>query len=233
MRRFSVLLVDDEARIINFLKAKLSAVGYEVFTASDGIDALNEVRRRELDVVVLDLIMPGRNGLDVLTELRTFSTVPIIILSAKGTDSDKIEGLRLGADDYLAKPFNPDELIARIEAVRRRIEPEARLQAPKKLTLGNVVVDFNSRIVTVNGMPRVLTRIEWLLLSELVRNMGHLLLYEDLLTRVWGPEYRDDVQLLRTWISRLRDKLGDDPTNPRLIHTITKTGYLINEPPAE
>lgn len=233
MRRFSVLLVDDEARILNFLKAKLNVVGYDVLTANNGADALQQVRRQEPYVMVLDLIMPGMNGLDVLKELRTFSTIPVIVLSAKGTDSDKIEGLRRGADDYLAKPFNPDELIARIEAVRRRVEPEAKLQAPEKLKLGDVVIDFNSRIVMVNGVSKTLTRIEWLLLNEMVRNIGHLLLYEDLLTRVWGPEYRGDVQLLRTWMSRLRYKLEDDPTNPKLIHTITKTGYLINEPSAE
>lgn len=233
MRRFPVLLVDDEARILHFLKAKLSAVGYDVLTANNGADALQQVRRQEPYVIVLDLIMPGMNGLDVLKELRTFSTIPVVVLSAKGTDSDKIEGLRVGADDYLAKPFNPDELIARIEAVRRRVEPEAKLQAPEKLKLGDVVIDFNSRSVTVNGVSKTLTRIEWLLLNEMVRNIGHLLLYEDLLTRVWGPEYRDDVQLLRTWMSRLRYKLEDNPANPRLIHTITKTGYLINEPSAE
>jgi DNA-binding response OmpR family regulator len=180
---------------------------------------------------VLDLLMPKMDGLDMLKQLRTFSPVPVIILTAKGADTDRIKGLQLGADDYLPKPFNPDELVARIEAIRRRLEPDERRKIPEVLELGNITVDFRKRNVLVNGQEKYLTRTEWLLLSQLINNAGRLMLYEELLTQVWGPEYRDDVQILRTWISRLRSKLESDPDNP-LIRTVPKTGYIIDRPAA-
>ena len=176
--------------------------------------------------------MPKMDGLEMLKELRSFSAMPVIMLTAKGADADRIKGLQLGADDYLPKPFNPDELVARIEAVRRRLEPSERMKVPEILSLGNVTVDFKRRSISARNQEQYLTRTEWLLLSQLINNAGRLMLYEDLLTRVWGPEYRDDVQLLRTCVSRLRSKLEDDPTKPRLIHTIPKTGYIIDQPPA-
>ncbi|MDH5696840.1 MAG: response regulator transcription factor, partial [Dehalococcoidia bacterium] len=181
---------------------------------------------------VLDLLMPKMDGFEMLKELRTFSAVPVIILTAKGADADRIKGLQLGADDYLPKPFNPDELMARIEAIRRRLEPSERRRIPEVFNLGHVTVDFKRRTVLVGGEEKYLTRIEWLLLSQLINNAGRLMLYEELLTRVWGPEYRNDVQILRTWISRLRGKLESDPNNPKLIRTIPKTGYMVDQPSA-
>jgi DNA-binding response OmpR family regulator len=174
--------------------------------------------------------MPGMNGLEMLRELRSFSMVPVIILTAKGEDTDRIEGLRLGADDYLPKPFNPDELVARIEAVGRRISFGGRQEALEIFAVDGVVVDFKKHSVSVHGEYRYLTRIEWLLLSELAHHTGRLLLYGELLTSVWGAEYRDDIYLLRTWISRLRYKLEIDPKHPRLIRTITKAGYIMDQP---
>jgi DNA-binding response OmpR family regulator len=138
----------------------------------------------------------------------------------------------LGADDYLAKPFSPDELIARIEAMRRRLSPDDKRKIRDQLSLGDLVIDFKKRLVIVRGEEARLTRIEWLLLSELAQNAGSLMLYSDLLTRVWGPEYRDDVQILRTWISRLREKMEIDTDNPKLIRTIPKTGYIMDLPSA-
>ena len=231
MRRFRILVVDDEERILNFLSTKLKASGYEVLTAGDGVTGLEQVQAQEPDLVVLDLLMPKMDGLDMLKQLRTFSPVPVIILTAKGADTDRIKGLQLGADDYLPKPFNPDELVARIEAIRRRLEPDERRKIPEVLELGNITVDFRKRNVLVNGQEKYLTRTEWLLLSQLINNAGRLMLYEELLTQVWGPEYRDDVQILRTWISRLRSKLESDPDNP-LIRTVPKTGYIIDHPTA-
>ncbi len=230
MKRFGILLVDDEERILNFLRSKLKASGYEVFTASNGVEALEQVRAQEPDLVVLDLLMPKMDGFETLKELRSFSTVPVIILSARGADADKIKGLSLGADDYLPKPFNPDELAARIEAVRRRLEPAERRKILEPLSLGGITIDFKRHLVIIGGEEIYLTRIEWFLLSELAHNAGRLLLYEELLMRVWGPEYHDDVQLLRTWISRLRYKLEKDPDNPKLIRTIPKTGYIMDHP---
>ena len=230
MRRFRILVVDDEVRILNFLSSKLKASGYEVLTASNGLKGLEQAQAQEPDLIVLDLLMPRMDGLEMLKELRTFSAVPVIILTAKGADADRIKGLQLGADDYLPKPFNPDELVARIEAVRRRLEPGERRKIAEVFQLGNVTIDFRKHNVLVSGEEKYLTRTEWLLLSQLINNAGRLMLYEELLTRVWGPEYRNDVQILRTWISRLRGKLESDPNNPKLIRTISKTGYILDQP---
>jgi len=230
VRRFRILIVDDEERILNFLNSKLRASGYDVLTASNGLEGLEQAQAQEPDLIVLDLLMPKMGGLEMLKELRGFSAVPVIILTAKGADADRIRGLQLGADDYLPKPFNPDELVARIEAVRRRLEPGERRKIPEVFSLGNVTVNFKKHNVVVNGEQKYLTRIEWLLLSQLINNAGRLMLYGELLTRVWGPEYCNDVQILRTWISRLRNKLERDPNNPKLIRTISKTGYIIDQP---
>jgi DNA-binding response OmpR family regulator len=228
MRRFRVLVVDDEQRILSFLSSKLKASGYEVLTASNGIEALEQIEAQEPDLVVLDILMPKKDGFETLKELRTFSPVPTIILSAKGTNADKVKGLNLGADDYLAKPFSPDELVARIEAVKRRLSSDETRKIRDQLCLGDLVVDFKKRLVIIRGEETHLTRIEWLLLSELAQNAGKLMLYGDLLTRIWGPEYRDDIQILRTWISRLREKIESEPNNPKLIRTIPKTGYIMD-----
>ena len=230
MKQFRILVVDDEPRILNFLTSKLRASGYDTLTASNGVEALEQAQAQQPDLIVLDVVMPKMDGFETLKELRVFSAVPVIFLSAKGTDVDRIKGLGLGADDYLSKPFSPDELVARIDAVRRRVGPSENRRAHDRYVLGNLSVDFAKRLVTVNGKEVRLTRIEWLLLSELAQNAGRLMLYEELLTRVWGVEYRDDVQLLRTWISRLRYKVEQDPGNPSVIRTIPKTGYIMDEP---
>lgn len=230
MKQFCVLVVDDEQRILNFLSSKLKVSGYEVLTATNAFEALEAVQAQEPDLVVLDVLMPRKDGFETLKELRTFSSVPVIILSAKGANADKVKGLSLGADDYLAKPFSPDELVARIEAVRRRLSPDEKRKNRESISSGDLTIDFQKRIVLVRGEEIRLTRIEWLLLSELTQHTGSLMLYSDLLTRVWGREYRDDVQILRTWISRLREKIESDPTNPKLIRTVPKTGYIIDLP---
>ncbi len=229
MKRFRILVVDDEERIVHFLTTKLKASGYEVLTAGDGVSGLEQTQAQEPDLIVLDLLMPRMDGLEMLKELRSFSSVPVIILTAKGADADRIKGLRLGADDYLPKPFNPDELVARIEAIRRRLQPTDKDKETELFRMGDVTIDFSKRQATVGGESKYLTRTEWLLLSQLVNNAGRLMLYEELLTRVWGPEYRDDIQILRTWLSRLRRKLQSDPKNP-LIRTVPKAGYIIDRP---
>jgi two-component system KDP operon response regulator KdpE len=228
--KFRVLLVDDEPRITKFLKIKLKGSGYAVLTAESGEEALEQVLAQEPDLVVLDIIMPGMDGFETLKQLRAISGIPVIILSAKGENTDKITGLDLGADDYLAKPFSADELVARIEAIRRRMVSGDKNRNFKELNLGNITVNFEQRIAVVNGHNTHLTRIEWLLLSELAQNVGSLMLYEDLLTRIWGSEYRDDVQILRTWISRLRNKLTRYSGKSTLIRTVPKTGYIIDVP---
>jgi len=230
VKQFRVLIVDDEPRIIKFLNLKLKSSGYEVLTASNGAQAIAQVRAQEPDLLVLDVVMPGVDGFQALKQIRTFSAVPVIILSARETNVDKIKGLAMGADDYLAKPFNPDELVARIEAVRRRLAPAEDRKVVDLIKLGDVTINIKSHLVSVNGKEVQLTRIEWLLLSELARNAGKLMLYGELLSRVWGPEYRDDVQILRTWISRLRHKIEKGSKGSVLIHTVPKTGYMIEQP---
>ncbi len=232
MKQYRVLVVDDETRIVDFLSVKLRVTGYEVLTACNGLEALEQVQAQEPDLVVLDVLMPRMDGFSTLKELRTFSSVPVIILSAKGTNADKVKGLSLGADDYLAKPFSPDELVARIEAVRRRLSSDDKRKVTDEFFLGDLVIYFKRRLAIVRGQEARLTRIEWLLLTELAQNAGSLMLYTDLLTRVWGPEYRDDVQILRTWISRLRGKIEVDHNCPKIIRTIPKTGYMIDLPSA-
>jgi DNA-binding response OmpR family regulator len=233
VRQFRVLAVDDEPRILNFLSAKLRASGYDVLTASNGVDAIEKAQAQEPDLIVLDVVMPKMDGFETLKELRTFSAVPVIFLSARGADTDRIKGLGLGADDYLPKPFSPDELVARIDAVRRRVGPSENRKAHERYVSGRLTVDFSKRLVTVDGREVRLTKIEWRLLSEMTQNAGRLMLYEELLTRVWGPEYRDDVQLLRTWISRLRSKIEIDPGRPTIVRTTPKTGYIIDQPAAD
>ncbi len=190
------------------------------------------MQAQEPDLVVLDVVMPGMDGFETLKQIRALSSMPVIILSAREASVDKVRGLDLGADDYLAKPFSPDELVARIEAVRRRLATAEDRKSVDLILLGNMTIDFKKRLVTVDNKDVQMTRIEWLLISQLARNAGKLMLYEELLTKIWGPEYRDDVQILRTWISRLRHKIEQDPGEPALIHTIPKTGYMIDQPSA-
>ena len=230
MRQFRVLVVDDERRILKFLELKLKASGYGVLTADSGFEALEQVQAEEPDLVVLDVLMPKKDGFETLKELRAFSSVPVIILSAKEANTDKVRGLELGADDYLAKPFSPDELVARIEAVRRRLASAQERKVAEFITLGHMSVNFKKHTVTVNDEEIQLTRIEWLLLSELARNAGKLMTYSELLTKIWGPEYRDDVQILRTWVSRLRQKIEREPDQQAIIRTMPKTGYMIDQP---
>jgi len=179
--------------------------------------------------VVLDVMMPKKDGFETLKELRTFSSVPVIMLSARGDDSDRIKGLALGADDYIAKPFNPDELVARIEAIRRRMSSLDRKNTPGELIVHGLNINFDERHLNVRGKEVKLTRIEWLLLTDLVVNAGHLMTYLDLLSSIWGPEYRDDYQILRTWISRLRQKIEVDPDKHEIITTVPKTGYIFKK----
>ena len=230
MKKFRVLVVDDDPRILKFLEIRLKASGYEVLTAKNGREALEQVKAEEPDLLILDVLMPGIDGFETLKQVRLLSSLPVIILSAKEANTDKVKGLELGADDYLAKPFSPDELLARIEAVRRRLSPDQDRKFVDSITLGKITINLKNHLVVVDGKKITLTRIEFLLLSELARNAGKLMLYEDLLTRIWGSEYRNDLQILRTWVSRLRHKIEPDSGQFAVIRTITKTGYMIDQP---
>ncbi len=227
MNKPLVLVVDDDHKIMRLLRIELTAQGFAVIMAERGEEALQVIQRQRPDLVVLDIIMPGMDGLAVLKALRETSGVPVILLTAKGTDSDKIMGLELGADDYIPKPFNPEELTARARAVLRRSQSREAPAAGSRLECGTITIDLARRTVFVEGKPVVLSRTEWQLLQQLCANAGRVMLHEDLLTRTWGPEYREDLQYLRVWISRLRQKLETNPAEPRYIRTVQGIGYIL------
>ena len=220
-----VLVADDEPRITKLVSIALAAEGFRVICANGGEDALNKAEEVRPDIVVLDIVMPGLDGIEVMRRLRERSPVPVILLSARTSTADKAKGLDLGADDYVAKPFDPDELAARVRAVMRRasgVTPGAGL-----IRLGEVEIDLERRTVTRRGELVLLSRTEWLLLQHLAANAGKVVLHTELLTKVWGPEYRDDLQYLRVWVSRIRRKLGANAGEPGPIRTFQGIGYLL------
>ena len=221
-----VLAVDDEAGILRLVKLELSQQGFRVVTAGSGEEALRVAEEQRPDIVLLDVVMPEMTGLEVMRRLREQSNAPIILVTAKDTDSDKVRGLELGADDYIVKPFSPDELGARIRAVLRRSLGAA--STGRLVRAGDVEIDLDRRMVTRDGDPISLTRTEWLLLQHLAANAGKVMMNAELLSKVWGPEYRDDVQYLRVWVSRLRHKLEPEPAEPIIIKTRQGIGYLLD-----
>lgn len=218
-----VLVVDDEPQILRAVRASLKGHGYDVQAATDGEEALDLLALHPPDVVILDLVMPGMSGFDVVREVRTWSRVPIIVLSARGEERDKVTALDLGADDYLTKPFGMNELLARIRVALRH-RPEAATMEPV-MHAGGVAIDFAKRIVTRDSAEVHLTPTEWQLLVELARNAGKVLTQRMLLQRVWGPEYGDEAQYLRVYINQLRRKLEAEPTHPRILITEPGVGY--------
>jgi two-component system KDP operon response regulator KdpE len=220
-----VLAVDDEAGILRLIKLELSTQGFRVITASGGEEALRVAEEQRPDIALLDIVMPEMTGLELMRRLRERSNIPVILLTAKGSESDKVRGLELGADDYLAKPFSPDELSARVRAVLRRTVGSSG--AENIVQVGAIEVDLNRRLVKRDGKIVTLTRTEWMLLQHLAANVGKIMLNAELLSKVWGPEYRDDLQYLRVWVSRLRRKLEDDPSKPKLIKTFQGIGYML------
>ncbi len=230
MRKWTVLVVDDEPRILRFVRAELESAGFRVLTANDGAAALEVVSRENPDLVVLDVIMPGMDGFEVLKRLRSLSSRPVILLTARGSDADKVRGLDLGADDYLTKPFSPDELSARVRAVLRRAAAAGGMRpSDTRLEVGDLTIDFDRRRVTVGDRDVQMSRTEWQLLQQLALNAGRVMLHEDLLVRTWGPEYRDDVEYLRVWVSRLRRKIETDAAHPRYLRTVSGVGYVLSD----
>jgi two-component system KDP operon response regulator KdpE len=220
-----VLAVDDEAGVLRLIKLELSEQGYEVATAEDGAQALQAVNEQAPDIVVLDVMLPDIDGLELLKQLRETGSFPIIMLTARDRDIDKAHGLDMGADDYLGKPFSPEELSARVGAILRRRSADG--EARKQLVAGSIRIDLNKRLVYRRDEPVNLTRTEWLLLEQLAARPGKLVLNGDLLSQVWGPDYTGDLQYLRVWVSRLRKKLEEDPSTPQLIRTVQGVGYVL------
>ncbi len=220
-----ILIVDDEPRMRRFVRMNLDLEGYEVSEAENGLAALGKARDELPDLVLLDVAMPVMDGFETLARLREVSAVPVIMLTVKGDEEDRIRGLDLGADDYVTKPFSPRELLSRIRAVLRRVEP-ARPGAEGPLQIDeDLAIDFPRREVIARGEHIKLRPTEYRLLNHLVENAGWIVPQETLLAKVWGPEYRDDNQLLRLYITYLRKKIEPDPANPRYILTERGVGY--------
>ncbi len=223
-----VLVVDDEKTLVKALTFNLEKEGFRVEQAYDGEEALNKVFSLKPDIVVLDLMLPKVDGFDVCRQIRKKTDVPIIMLTARGEDIDKVLGLELGADDYLTKPFNSRELVARIKAILRR--SIFREEETKKIVqIGNLQVDLLQHRVRLDGKDISLTSKEFALLSFLVANAGNVYSREQLLEQVWGYDYYGDVRTVDVHIRHLREKLERDPGNPNLILTVWGTGYKIRE----
>jgi two-component system, OmpR family, KDP operon response regulator KdpE len=212
-----VLLVDDDATLRRSLGIGLRAAGHEVLVAADGRTALQAAREDRPDIIVLDLGLPDLTGFEVLRRVRAWSTVPVVVLSARAESAEKVEALDLGADDYVTKPFGMEELLARVRAAARRAGSDVPV-----LTTGDLVIDLPARRVTKADAVVRLTPTEWGLLEMLVRTPGRLVSQRDLLHEVWGPAYGRETNYLRVYVGALRKKLEDDPSNPR--HLITEPG---------
>jgi two-component system KDP operon response regulator KdpE len=227
-----ILVVDDAPEVVDSVRLGFAVQWREVdlLSAGTGKEALDLVEHESPDLVLLDVGLPDMDGFKVLEEIRFFSDVPIVMLTARDDTIDKVRGLELGADDYVTKPFNHLELLARVKAVLRRLDmPAPRSRAPS-FKSGDMEMDFASQEVRVNGKTIELTPTEYKLLYHLVRNAGHTLTHGTLLAKVWGREYRDEVDYLRVYVRRLRDKLGDDPEKPRYIRTERGLGYRFLRP---
>lgn len=226
MRPAKILVVDDEPHLVKLVRSNLEAQHFKVATAMDGVSALAMVEKEGPDLVILDIMLPGMDGFDVLQKIREFSSVPVIMLTAKDQDVDVVKGLTLGADDYVKKPFSVHELLARVEAVLRRAAPGDDVQARPPFTVGDFTMDFQQRKVTVRGKEVKVGPTEYKLLSQLVRNAGRVMLHADLLRKVWGAEYGGETEYLRVYISYLRNKIEEDPANPKYILTEHGVGYM-------
>jgi two-component system KDP operon response regulator KdpE len=228
-KKIKILVVDDEPKIRMFVRANLQARGYDVYLAQDGIEALEMAARVLPDVIVLDVGMPGMNGIEVCSKIREWSDTPIIILSVKEDEEIKVKALDEGADDYITKPFSLEELLARIRVALRHaagVPVAARIV----FTAGDLEVDMTKRVVHLGGELVKLTRTEYELLAYLVNNIGKVLSHNEILQNVWGPEYGGESEYVRVFMGQLRRKIEDDPSNPRFIVTVPRIGYRFVSP---
>jgi DNA-binding response OmpR family regulator len=232
MLKQRLLIVDDDPRLIRLVREVLSAVGYEVLTCSGGEQAIKAIAIEQPDLVLLDIILKDMDGYQVCRRVREFSAVPVIMLTAKVTEPDKLTGFDAGADDYITKPFSSKELLARVRAVLNRAHNVGSFPAETRLVCGDLNIDLARRCVTIGEREIYLTATEYNLLHELATHMNQVLLHEQLLTAVWGSEYRDDVDYLRSYVHSLRKKLERNPANPEMIVNIQGVGYMLVKPNA-
>jgi DNA-binding response OmpR family regulator len=226
-----ILAVDDEPLYQHLLKVNLEKEGYEVMTANNGEEALDMVSSRHPDLVVMDIMMPKLDGITASERIRQFSNVPIIILTARGEEQDRVRGLNIGADDYMVKPFSATELIARVRAVLRRTSNAEQATQNRYFTHGNLKIDFARAEVWKENKAVFLSATEYRLLIQFAHHVGQVLTAEELLMAIWGPQYREDKEILWVSIARLRQKLEDNPHAPQHIVTRAGLGYLM--PPIE
>jgi len=222
-----ILIVDDEDRMRRFMRMNLELEGYRVIEASNGLEAIDKVREDLPDLVLMDVMMPEVDGFEALDIIRETSTVPVIMLTVRDDEDDKVKGLGLGADDYVTKPFSPRELASRIQAVLRRVEMDSPSPSGSSFIRVDdyLQIDFNRRVVIVDGKEIKLRPTEYRLLYHLVNNAGYTLTHEVILSKVWGYEYRDESQYVRLYITYLRQKIEPDPGSPKYILTERGVGY--------
>lgn len=229
-----ILIVDDEPKLIHLVREILMATGYEVIAANRGDQAVEAAAVEQPDLILLDVQLQGPlNGYRVAEQIREFSEVPIIMLTVKSSQAEVLRGFEAGADDYIAKPFNAKELVARLRAVLKRTQAAARHAVEKEIVCGNLQINLMRRVVTIFEHEVHLTPTEYNLLVELARHANRVLLHEQLLSKVWGPEYRDEVDYLRSYIHCLRKKLEPDPANPKMILSSPGVGYMLAIPELE
>lgn len=225
-----ILLVDDEVSIVEFVQINLERAGYQVISAYDGNEAIQLAKKERPSLVVLDIMLPGLDGFEVLREIRRFSNVPVIMLTAKGEDIDKILGLELGADDYITKPFNPRELTARIKAILRRVDKQnGDRDDASRIIAGDLEIELNKREVFVRGDSVELTPKEFDLLEFLASNPGKVFSRESLLRELWGYDYYGDSKTVDVHVRRLREKVEEEPSKPKYILTVWGVGYKFGE----
>lgn len=227
MKKPSILVVEDEVYIHRLVKTNLEAQGYTSLSAYNGIEAVRKAAAENPDLIILDILLPGElNGYDVCRRIRAFSKVPIIMLTAKAQEMDKVQGFNAGADDYLTKPFSSRELLARVKAVLRRTGDASDIR-PEILKCGDLEIDFGRACVVISGIKVDLTSTEYRLLYEIAQYPNQVISHEDLLTRVWGPEYRDERDYLRAYIWHIRKKIEVNPSEPKHIISRSGLGYML------
>jgi DNA-binding response OmpR family regulator len=227
MRKPRILVADDEPAIRKFVRANLEARDYETTLVPDGTEAMSAIEKEMPDLLILDLMMPKMDGFEVCRRLREWSQIPIIVLSARGGEMDKVKCLEMGADDYITKPFGVDELMARVKAVIRRVQASKESTSLPAYSYSDLVVDFVNHLVTLKGENINLTATEYRMLSYLAMNAGRVITATQLLDHVWGEEYSGSDHLLQVNIGRLRQKLGDNAREPRFIQTKAGIGYML------
>ncbi|GCE49672.1 two-component system KDP operon response regulator KdpE [Thermosporothrix hazakensis] len=233
VKKTTILVADDDPQLLRLVSRNLEFEGYDVLAASDGQQALEQIEKHAPALVLLDVMMPRLDGFTVCQRVREFSSVPIIIVTARGQDQEKVKGLDLGADDYLTKPFSVDELLARVRAVLRRTQLSTQNDGTGLRTIttvGDITIDFAQHLVTISGKEISLSPTEYRLLEYLAQNTNRILTQDLLLEHVWGPEYIGESHMLQVNINRLRRKIEKDPAHPSYIKTKIGVGYVLTEP---